>query len=125
MIAAPTMQTTNDMPITQPDSFRSLGLIGFQINAHFTDLHPPGFQGETRRQRLSEYVAANPAAGVIGLPEGTWLRVAGSSVVLRGLHDAPYFRFGNPDMMLGRDVELAAELEPNAGSEDLVSRTLG
>lgn len=111
VIAAPTMQTTNDMPITQPESFASLGLIGFQINAHFTDTHPPGFQGETRRQRLAEYVAANPTSSVIGLPEGTWLRVTGSSIVLRGLHDAPHFRHGAPDAMLLRDTELGEALE--------------
>ena len=92
VIACPTMQTTNDMPITQPESFTALGLVGFQINAHFTDSHPPGFQGETRRQRLAEYVAANPGVSVIGLPEGTWLKVRGNSVTLRGQHAAPRFR---------------------------------
>ncbi|MEP6834640.1 MAG: dipeptidase PepE [Gemmatimonas sp.] len=111
VIAAPTMQTTNDMPITQPDSFVSLGLIGFQINAHFTDTHPPGFQGETRRQRLGEYVAANPTATVIGLPEGTWLRVNGSSIVLRGRHAAPVFQFGTPDVIVDCDVEIGDRLE--------------
>jgi len=111
VIAAPTMQTTNDMPITQPESFTSLALIGFQINAHFTDTHPPGFQGETRRQRLAEYVVANPTSSVIGLPEGTWLRVNGSSVVLRGLYDAPHFRLGAPDVLLGRDIEIGDKLE--------------
>ena len=111
VIASPTMQTTNDMPITQPESFASLGLIGFQINAHFTDTHPAGFQGETRRQRLAEYVAANPTSSVVGLPEGTWLRVDGSSVVLRGLHDAPLFRFGAADGVLARNIEIGEQLE--------------
>ena len=111
VIAAPTMQTTNDMPITEPESFASLGLVGFQINAHFTDTHPPGFQGETRRQRLTEYVTANPASSVIGLPEGTWLRVSGPTVVLRGLYDAPHFRSGAVDAVLPRDVDLSDVLE--------------
>ena len=111
VIAAPTMQTTNDMPITQPESFASLGLIGFQINAHFTDTHPPGFQGETRRQRLAEYVAANPTSSVVGLPEGTWLRVNGSSIVLRGLHDATHFQCGAADAVLARDAEIGNQLE--------------
>lgn len=112
VIACPTMQTTNDMPITQPDSFRALGLVGFQINAHFTDAHPPGFQGETRRQRLAEFVAANPGVSVLGMPEGTWLKVRGNSVVLRGQFDAPRFRLDAADVTLNRDSDLASELEP-------------
>lgn len=111
VISCPTMQTTNDMPITQPESFKALGLVGFQINAHFTDAHPPGFQGETRRQRLAEFVMANPSISVIGLPEGTWLRVRGNSVMLRGQHSAPRFRMSAEDIMLTRGVELAGELE--------------
>ena len=118
VIACPTMQTTNDMPITQPQSFKSLGLVGFQINAHFTDAHPPGFQGETRRQRLAEFVAANPGVSVVGLPEGTWLRVRGKSVMLRGPHAAPRFRLNAEDITLERDVDLAGELE--AGYADRV-----
>ncbi|MBC8089132.1 MAG: dipeptidase PepE [Phycisphaerae bacterium] len=112
VIACPTMQTTNDMPITEPDSFRALGLVQFQINAHFTDAHPLGFQGETRRQRLAEFVTANASARVVGLPEGTWLRVAGASVELHGQHDAVLFRAGVPDTPIARNVELSGLLEP-------------
>jgi len=94
VVACPTLQTTNDMPIVEPASFAALGLVDFQINAHFTDVHPPGFQGETRRERLAEFVAANPTVRVIGLPEGDWLRVAGDAVVLEGAHDALIFANG-------------------------------
>ncbi|MGV3710169.1 MAG: dipeptidase PepE [Gemmatimonas sp.] len=111
VIAAPTMKTTNDMPISEPDTFTALGLVGFQINAHFTDAHPPGFQGETRRQRLAEFVAANPDLAVVGLPEGTWLRVQGSSIELRGQHDAILFRANSPDGVVGRGEELGPLLE--------------
>jgi dipeptidase E len=111
VITAPTMKTTNDMPITEPESFSALGLIGFQINAHFTDAHPPGFQGETRRQRLGEFVAANPELSVVGLPEGTWLRVLGASVELRGQHDAILFRANAPEETMARGSELGALLE--------------
>ncbi|MEO7363511.1 MAG: dipeptidase PepE [Gemmatimonadaceae bacterium] len=119
VIACPTMQTTNDMPITQPESFNALELVRFQINAHFTDAHPPGFQGETRRQRLAEFVAANPGVSVIGLPEGTWLKVRGNSVVLRGQHVALRFRLNADELMLERDVELASELETVQSDQDL------
>lgn len=93
VVACPTIRTTNDMPVVEPpDGLAALGLVGFQINAHFTDAHPPGFQGETRRERLAEFVAANPGAGVVGLPEGSWLRVTGEDVRVEGEYAAVLFR---------------------------------
>ncbi|MEO7522430.1 MAG: dipeptidase PepE, partial [Gemmatimonas sp.] len=59
--------------------------------------HPPGFQGETRRQRLAEYLTANTGVSVVGLPEGDWLAVNGPSVVLCGLHSAPILRAGEQE----------------------------
>jgi dipeptidase E len=97
VIAGPTIRTTNDMPIAEPpDGLGALGLVPFQINAHFTDAHPPGFQGETRRERLAEFLIANPTLPVVGLPEGDWLRVDGDAVTLEGPHDAVLFRAGAP-----------------------------
>jgi dipeptidase E len=91
VLAGPTIGTTNDMPVVAPQGFASLGLVGFQINAHFTDAHPPGFRGETRRERLAEYVALNPRVRVVGLPEGNWLSVRDASVVVHGPHATPWF----------------------------------
>src|SRR6185503_11472713 len=91
VVACPTIRTTNDMPVVAPRRLDALWLVGFQINAHFTDAHPPNFQGETRRQRLAEFVAANPDVPVIGLPEGSMLRVEGDAVSLLGPHAAPVF----------------------------------
>ncbi len=91
VVACPTIRTTNDMPIVAPPRLDALRLVGFQINAHFTDAHPPGFQGETRRERLAEFVAANPDVPVVGLPEGSLLQVTGSEVALLGPHEAPVF----------------------------------
>ena len=82
------------MPIVDPHGFAALGLVGFQINPHFTDAMPPGHQGETRRQRLAEYLLANPAVTVIGLPEGDWLRVSNGETRLAGPHPAFLFRAG-------------------------------
>lgn len=91
VLAGPTIGTTNDMPIVAPAGLEALGLVDFQINAHFTDAHPPGFRGETRRERLAEYLVLNPGARVVGLPEGSWLRVAGAEIMLAGPHAAPCF----------------------------------
>lgn len=112
VVACPTLGTTNDMPIVQPPhGFDALGLVRFQINAHFTDAHPPGFQGETRRERLAEYLVANPDARVVGLPEGDWLEVRGDAVTLRGAHPAFLFAAGGAARALAPGDEVAAALE--------------
>jgi dipeptidase E len=83
-VACPTIRTTNDMPVVEPPTLDALGLVGVQINPHYTDAHPPGHGGETRAQRLAEFVAANPDAPVVGLPEGTAVRVEGTDVRVLG-----------------------------------------
>ncbi|SSW62803.1 dipeptidase PepE [Achromobacter agilis] len=90
-LACPSICTTNDMPITDPEGFDALGLLSFQINPHYTNAHPPGHRGETRAQRLAEFCTLNPAMPVLGLPEGSGLRVRGAEVALIGPHDAPLF----------------------------------
>ncbi len=110
VVACPTIGTTNDMPIVAPAGFAALGLVGFQINAHFTDAHPAGFRGETRRERLAEYVTLNPTARVAGLPEGSWLTVQGEAVRLDGPHEAPCFSAAGVTMLAaGRDVRMVVE----------------
>jgi dipeptidase E len=91
-IAAPTLHTTNDMPIVEPPSFRTLGLVPFQINPHFLDAHPDGHMGETREERLLEFTAVNPAVPVLGLREGSMLRVEGDQLRLLGDRTARLFR---------------------------------
>ena len=112
VVACPTLGTTNDMPVVQPPrGFGALGLVPFQINAHFTDAHPPGFQGETRRERLAEFLAANPDATVIGLPEGDWLEVRGAEVTLRGEFPAYLFRNGRSVEELRQDYRIVQGLQ--------------
>jgi dipeptidase E len=112
VVACPTLGTTNDMPIVQPPAgFGALGLVRFQINAHFTDAHPAGFQGETRRERLAEYLAANHASRVIGLPEGDWLDVRGGAVTLHGAHPAALFVAGQDAAWAEPGAALAPILE--------------
>lgn len=117
VVACPTLSTTNDMPIVEPESFAALSLVSFQINAHFTDAHPPGFQGETRRQRIGEFVAANQEVPVLGLPEGDWLEVRGDTIRLEGLHAAPLFRYGAEaeDLVPGTSVHHRLE-QPRPGN---------
>jgi dipeptidase E len=93
VVACPTIATTNDMPIIEPPSLRALGLVEFQINAHYTDVHPPGHQGETRAERIAEFLSLHPPVTVVGLREGSLLRVEGGEVRLSGA-GACIFRAG-------------------------------
>ncbi len=93
-VACPTIRTTNDMPIVEPPSLAAFALVPFQINPHYTDYHPPGHMGETRDARLTEFVHINPGVRVVGIREGTMLRVEGDDVRLLGGKPARYFFHG-------------------------------
>ena len=95
-LACPTIKTTNDMPIVDPGGLDALGLISFQVNPHYLNISLPGHHGETRDERLAEFARVNPRLPVIGLPEGDWLRVSGSSIELGGPHPAVWFESGKP-----------------------------
>jgi len=99
-VACPTIMTTNDMPIVEPPSFQALGLVPFQINPHFTDASIPNHGGETRAERLTEFVAANSGVPVIGLREGSSLRVDDGRTSLLGDQPAIVFRSGADPMEL-------------------------
>ncbi len=88
-IACPTLCTTNDMPIIQPESFKTLNLVPFQINPHYLDPHPEidkmiKHGGETRQDRLNEYLAVNQNKKVVGLREATSLWINGDKMILKG-----------------------------------------
>ena len=71
-VACPTICTTNDMPVVEPQSFEAFGFVPYQINPHYLDAHPEGHGGETREQRILEYIAANaqdPRKGCLQLIE--------------------------------------------------------
>ena len=93
-VACPTICTTNDMPIVEPQSFRAVGAVKFQINPHYLDANPEGHAGETREQRILEYIEANPRRWVAGLREGCMLRHAEGKLELIGKRPMRMFRKG-------------------------------
>jgi len=93
-VACPTLMTTNDMPIYQPQSFDCMGLIPFQINPHYLDANPEGHGGETRQQRIEEFLVINRNMKVLGLREASLLFVEGKLMKLLGSRDLRLFEFG-------------------------------
>jgi len=93
-VACPTIRTTNDMPVTEPGSFDSFNLVPFQINPHYLDANPEGHAGETREQRIEEFIEINPDVYVVGLREGTMLLVENRKISLIGPRKARIFKKG-------------------------------
>jgi dipeptidase E len=93
-VAGPTIKTTKDMPIVQPRSFDSLGLVPFQISPHFQDPDPNStHMGETQEERIIQFLEENETP-VLGMREGAWVRAGEGTVVLGGTRGARIFRRG-------------------------------
>ena len=90
-ITGSTICTTNDMPIIEPESFTAFGFFPFQLNPHYINMVTEGHNGETRDQRLEEYVMVNKDVLVVGLPEGTALLQRSGSYTFEGLKSGVYF----------------------------------
>lgn len=105
-VACPTLRTTNDMPIVEPASFDCFNLVPFQINPHYLDANPEGHGGETRQQRIEEFLVVNREVTVVGLREGTLLQVEGKEIELKGKRPMRMFRFGTGpvEFLPGEDV---------------------
>lgn len=93
-VCCPTICTTNDMPIVEPESFRAIGAVKFQINPHYLDANPEGHAGETREQRILEYIQANPRRWVVGLREGCMLHYEEGHLELIGPRPMRIFKKG-------------------------------
>ncbi len=109
-VAGPTIKTTKDMPIVQPRSFDSLGLVRFQINPHYLDPDPNSrHMGETQEERILQFLEENDTP-VVGIREGAWLVAENGLVMLKGLSGARIFR---------RD-QVPAEVAPGDEISELV-----
>ncbi len=106
-LACPTIRTTNDMAIVQPDSFEAFGLIPFQINPHYLDANPAGHAGETREQRIEEFIEANDGLYVAGLREGTMLLLEGRKLMLIGPRNMRVFKKGSSPLECSASDDLA------------------
>lgn len=101
-VACPTLRTTNDMPIIDPKGFDCAGIIPFQINPHYLDANPEGHGGETREQRIEEFLEINPNIYVAGLREGTMFKLENGNLELIGTRQCRIFKKGE------KPIELSA-----------------
>lgn len=101
-----TVNTTNDMPIVYPPSFKTFGFVPFNINPHYLDPDPSStHMGETRETRIKEFHKFNTQP-VVGLREGSWLEVKGDSIILKGELNARVFEYDKAPF----EVETGTEL---------------
>ena len=111
-VAAPTIRTTNDMPIVEPPSFDALNLIWFQINPHYIDADPNStHMGETREQRLVQFLEEN-STPVAAIREGAILRIQDGVTMLKGSSGARIFRQGLEPVETVPGDQLDALLQP-------------
>ncbi len=106
-VAGPTICTTNDMPIVEPPTFQSMGLVSFQINPHYVDPDPDTtHQGETQEHRLLEFLDVDETP-VVALREGALLSVDGSIVTVGGEAGGRIYRrgFGPLEVVTGTRID--------------------
>lgn len=90
------MHTTNDMPIVHPPSLKTLGRVPFNINAHYIEPEKGStHMGESRETRIREFQGQQKTT-VVGLPEGTWLRVLDTEITVKGAPSAVVFSPDKP-----------------------------
>ncbi|MFD0701029.1 dipeptidase PepE [Myroides pelagicus] len=102
-----TMETTNDMPIIYPPSFKTLALVPFNINPHYLDpTEGSTHMGETRETRINEFHTLN-SQPVVGLREGSWLEVKNNTIILKGNLTARIFEQGKAAIEVDPDTDLS------------------
>ena len=106
-VACPTIKTTNDMPIVDPLGFDVLNLVPFQINPHYLDKNPDGHGGETREDRIMEFVEVNKTTYVAGLREGTMFLYEDGKLSLIGERKLRVFHYGKDAVELTSNDDLS------------------
>jgi dipeptidase E len=110
-VAGPTIKTTKDMPIVQPRSFDSLGLVPFQISPHYLDPDPNStHMGETQEERILQFLEENDTP-VVGIREGAWLLCNNGTVTLKGETGARIFRRGHVPVEVTPGTEISKLVE--------------
>jgi len=110
-ITGPTIGTTNDMPVIEPKSFNALGLFPFQINPHYTNAKPAGHNGETRAQRLEEFIQVNPGVPIVCLPEGTALKMENGVLRLIGqLPGVLFYSEADSPVAIKREININEDI---------------
>jgi dipeptidase E len=110
-VAGPTIKTTKDMPIVQPRSFDSLGLVPFQISPHYLDPDPNStHMGETQEERILQFLEENDTP-VVGIREGAWLLCNNGTVTLNGQAGARIFRRGHAPVEVTPGTEISKLVE--------------
>lgn len=112
-VACPTIMTTNDMPVVDPKGFHAFNLVPFQINPHYLDANPAGHGGETREERIREFVELNRSVYVAGLREGCMLIVNGREMTLKGIHSLRLFRYNAEPREIPPGQDLSFLLQRN------------
>ncbi len=88
--------TTNDFPLVDIPTRRSLGLLGAVYNPHHPDPASDKTQFDARQWKIGEYVAHNRDQAVMGVTNPGMLRIRGDKVYLAGV-DATVFIHKNDD----------------------------
>ncbi len=102
-VAGASIRTTNDMPIIEPKSFAALNLVPFQLNPHYIEESPSDHHGETREQRLAEFMVLHPETSIVGLVEGSALKLSSNKrkqhLQLLGTEQGYLFRAGEKQII--------------------------
>lgn len=109
-IAGASIKTTNDMPIIEPPSFDALNLVNLQLNPHYTDHNPVGHNGETREQRLAEFMVLNPQSAIVAIVEGSALKLIDdklSLITTEQIEDVGYIFKGGEKTTISSKTDLS------------------